>query len=108
MVDELKISYEAPITSVNKFCETEHIQRPIFVPDTAHKKLLDTVALTENWPAKALARGQVGTIVEELGDGMFEVEFSDETGEAYAFPALPEAALMKLVYRRTPAEPAQR
>ncbi len=71
-------------------------------------KLLDTIALAADWPAKALARGQVGTIVEELGDGLFEVEFATENGEAYAFAALPAAALIKLVYERAPLEPVRR
>jgi hypothetical protein len=40
-------------------------------------KLLDVVALTEEMPEKRLRRGQVGTIVEVLAHGVFEVEFAD-------------------------------
>ena len=45
-------------------------------------KLLDIVALLENLPELNLYRGQVGTIVEEYEPGVFEVEFSDNTGKA--------------------------
>jgi uncharacterized protein DUF4926 len=31
-----------------------------------------------------LVRGQVGTIVEELGPNVFEVDFSDEQGQSFA------------------------
>lgn len=47
-------------------------------------KLLDVVALLDDLSAAGLVRGQVGTIVEELGPGLFEVEFSDNDGRAYA------------------------
>jgi hypothetical protein len=47
-------------------------------------KLLDVVALLEDIPAKGLVRGQVGTLVELLGPGTFEVEFSDNSGRTYA------------------------
>ncbi|MEH1891235.1 MAG: DUF4926 domain-containing protein [Nostoc sp.] len=47
-------------------------------------KLLDVVALTEDLPELGLHRGQVGTIVEAYEPGVFEVEFSDLTGKAYA------------------------
>ena len=47
-------------------------------------KLLDVVALLENLPQVSLIRGQVGTIVENLAPGVFEVEFSDDTGKTYA------------------------
>jgi Domain of unknown function (DUF4926) len=44
-------------------------------------KLLDVVALTVNFPADNLWRGQVGTLVEVLaGENAFEVEFSDREG----------------------------
>jgi Domain of unknown function (DUF4926) len=49
--------------------------------------LLDVVALTEDIPEKGLRRGQVGTIVEVLGPEVFEIEFSDEEGRAYAMLA---------------------
>jgi hypothetical protein len=62
-------------------------------------KLLDVVALTKDEPAKGLRRGQVGTIVETLTPGVFEVEFSDLEGQTYASVALPEGHLMLLHHR---------
>jgi hypothetical protein len=35
-------------------------------------------------PGQLVARGQVGTVVEELDDKTMLVEFSDEQGHAYA------------------------
>lgn len=52
-------------------------------------RLLDVVALLEDIPERGLRRGQVGTVVEELAPGIFEVEFSDDAGQAYAMLALP-------------------
>jgi hypothetical protein len=51
-------------------------------------RLYDVVALLTDLPEKGLRRGQVGTVVEELGRGAFEVEFSDDEGRAYATLAL--------------------
>ena len=44
--------------------------------------LLDVVALLTDLPVQRLARGQVGTIVEQLDDKTSLVEFSDEQGRA--------------------------
>jgi uncharacterized protein DUF4926 len=60
---------------------------------------LDVVALTADLPARGLRRGQVGTVVEHLGPGVFEVEFSDDDGRAYAQLALRDDQLMVLHYR---------
>lgn len=51
-------------------------------------KLLDTVALLEDMPERHVSRGEVGTVVEELATGVYEVEFSDDEGRAYAVFAL--------------------
>src|SRR3989304_727756 len=51
-------------------------------------ELLDVVALTEDLPVQRLRRGQVGTIVEVLRPGVYEVEFSDNEGRRYAQLAL--------------------
>ena len=59
-------------------------------------KLLGTIALTEDLPEHGLVRGQVGTIVETLAEGVFEVEFSDDEGRTYALLTLPAAKLMVL------------
>lgn len=61
-------------------------------------KLLDVVALAVNKPERGLVRGQVGTAVEILGPGTFEVEFADRDGKAYAFAALPASGLIALHY----------
>ncbi|MDV3001129.1 MAG: hypothetical protein N5P05_002735 [Chroococcopsis gigantea SAG 12.99] len=59
-------------------------------------KLLDVVALIVDLPAYRLYRGQVGTIVEVYEPNVFEVEFSDNSGRAYAIETLKEADLMLL------------
>ena len=46
------------------------------------------VALLEDIPERSLRRGQVGTVVEPLAPGVFEVEFSDNEGRSYATLAL--------------------
>jgi len=66
-------------------------------------KILDPVAITEDMPDHGLRRGEVGTIVEVWKDGAYEVEFSDETGQAYAFIALAADKLMPLYYRHREA-----
>jgi len=53
----------------------------------ANRKMLSVVALTENLPAQALVRGQVGTVVETFGLGVYEVEFSDDSGQTYVAQA---------------------
>lgn len=62
-------------------------------------KLLDVVALTEDLPELGLHRGQVGTIVEAYEPGVFEVEFSDLTGKAYAIETLNANQLMTLYHQ---------
>ena len=66
-------------------------------------KLLDVVALTEDVNSEGLKRGEVGTVVEEWKDGVFEVEFSDDSGKAYAFAALRPDQFMKLHFRKDEA-----
>lgn len=64
---------------------------------------LDVVALLTDLPAQRLARGQVGTIVEQLDDKTSLVEFSDEQGRAYAVAPCPRADLLVLHYVPEPA-----
>jgi hypothetical protein len=59
-------------------------------------EMLSVVALLEDVPEKGLLRGQVGTVVESLAPGVYEVEFSDDSGQAYAFLALRSGQLMRL------------
>ncbi len=60
--------------------------------------ILEVVALTEDLPERGLYRGQVGTVVEILEPGVFEIEFSDDEGHAYAFVALKADQLLVLRY----------
>ena len=62
-------------------------------------RLLDVVALIADLPERGLLRGQVGTVVEILAPGAFEVEFSDDQGHTYAQLALRDSQLMVLHYR---------
>jgi len=54
------------------------------------------VALLEDMPERGLRRGQVGTLVEKLAPGVFEVEFSDNEGRTYATLALRSDQFMVL------------
>ncbi|MGC8559699.1 MAG: DUF4926 domain-containing protein [Phycisphaerae bacterium] len=62
-------------------------------------RTLDVVAVTSDLPDKGLLRGQVGTIVETLAPGVFEVEFSDDQGRTYAQLAIPGYQLLVLHYQ---------
>jgi Domain of unknown function (DUF4926) len=61
--------------------------------------VLDVVALTEDIPDRGLLRGQVGTVVELLGPGVFEVEFADNDGRTYAMLSLKSSQLLVLHYQ---------
>ncbi len=60
--------------------------------------ILDVVAVTEDLPERGLYRGQVSTVVELLAPDVFEVEFSDDEGRAYASLALEASQLLVLHY----------
>lgn len=62
-------------------------------------RLLDVVALTEDIPDRGLQRGQVGTVVESLKPGVFEVEFVDNDGRTYAMLPLKSSQLLVLHYQ---------
>ena len=59
-------------------------------------KLFDTVAMLKDSPENKVVKGQVGSIVEELQNGVFEVEFVDKYGETIASIAINETELMLL------------
>ena len=61
-------------------------------------KLLDAVVLLEDVQAEGvvLQRGEVGAVVEVLAPGVYEVEFCDNQGRAYAFASLPAEQLLVL------------
>ena len=60
--------------------------------------VLDVVALLADLPVQSLARGQVGTAVEQLDDKTWLVEFSDDEGRAYAVAPCQGADLLVLHY----------
>ena len=64
-------------------------------------KLLDVVATLEDVPTAHLAKGQVGTVVDELSKDIVLVEFADLGGITYALEPLPVNKLIEL--RHTPA-----
>jgi hypothetical protein len=57
---------------------------------------LSVVALLEDLPQHSLVRGQVGTVVEQLAAGVYEIEFSDDDGKSYASLGIPRAQLLVL------------
>ena len=61
-------------------------------------KLLDAVALLEDVQTEEvlLQRGEVGAVVEILAPAMYEVEFCDDQGRAYAFASLHTDQLLVL------------
>lgn len=61
-------------------------------------KLFDVVAFLKDYPEKMVVFGQVGTIVEELQDGVFEVEFANRSGETISEFAVKADDLMLLHY----------
>jgi hypothetical protein len=61
-------------------------------------KLLDAVALLEDVQTEEvlLQRGEVGAVVEILAPDVYEVEFCDDRGRAYAFASLHVEQLLVL------------
>ena len=59
---------------------------------------LDVVALLADKLANGLARGQVGTVVEQLDSETALVEFSDDDGRAYALVPCKWSELIVLHY----------
>ena len=62
--------------------------------------LLAVVALTDDLPEFGLERGEVGTVVEFLAPEVYEVEFSDSSGQAYAMASVEGSRLMVLKHRQ--------
>ena len=59
---------------------------------------LDLVVLLEDLEDRQLPRGQVGRVIQEMGAGVYEVEFSDTDGAPFAFLPLREHQIMKLLF----------
>jgi hypothetical protein len=60
--------------------------------------LLETVALLADDLKSGLSRGQVGTVVKRLDASHVLVEFSDDTGQAYAVELFATSGLLVLRY----------
>lgn len=61
-------------------------------------KLLDVVALLGDKPEEGLVAGQVGTVVEVLASGVFEVEFLDSQGRTVCLAELRREELLALIH----------
>ena len=59
-------------------------------------KLLDTVALKQDHPEAGLKSGDVGAVVELLGQNTYEVEFVTASGRTQALIALAESDVRAL------------
>ena len=59
-------------------------------------ELLSVVALLNDSVDQSVRRGQVGTVVEQLAPGVYEVEFSDDEGRMYASLPLRSDQLLQL------------
>lgn len=62
-------------------------------------QLHDTIALLQDMPKQGLKRGQVGTLVEQWTDDVYEVEFSDNNGVTYAMAAIPAEQMLVLQWQ---------
>ncbi len=62
----------------------------------AEIEMLSVVALLHDSPEHGLVRGQVGTVVQHLAPGVYEVEFCDDEGRTYAMASLKAGELMRL------------
>lgn len=86
--------------------------QPVRLPPGGQKmqtlEVLASVALLEDLPERGLVRGQVGTVVESLAPGVYEVEFSDTEGRAYATLALRAEQLMLLHHQQVAPSAASR
>jgi ribosomal 30S subunit maturation factor RimM len=63
---------------------------------TREIKILDVVALLKAIENEGTVLGQVGTVVESLAPGIFEVEFSNKKGETIAMVPVSEKDLILL------------
>jgi len=61
-------------------------------------EILDVVALIQDFDELGLVAGQVGTIVEQLEQNVFEVEFCNDSGRTFAQAAFSSDSLLVLHY----------
>ena len=64
---------------------------------------LDVVVLLRDLPQARLVQGQVGTVVETLGESAYEVEFCGDDGKTYAMLGIKEDDLIVLHYSQVEA-----
>ncbi len=64
---------------------------------------LDVVALLRNMPEEGLIKGQVGTVVDQLSESVYEVEFCGDNGKTYAMLGILEEDLIVLHYSQAEA-----
>ena len=83
---------EQAIEEIDMYDYWEAKSRPV------KPELFNVVALRRDLDEHELRRGQVGTIVEQLGEGVFEVEFSDNNGHTYATLGVKAENLLVLHY----------
>lgn len=62
-------------------------------------KLLDVVALLKDASSEGVVLGQVGTVVELLAPGVFEIEFTDQNGETITTMSVNEKDLLLLHFK---------
>ncbi len=67
-------------------------------------ELFDTVELINDLPEHDLHAGSLGAVIEDYGDGHFEVEFANEQGETEQLAALPASQFI-VVWRQATHEP---
>jgi Domain of unknown function (DUF4926) len=60
--------------------------------------LLDIVALVEDLPEYGIYRGQVGTVTDIVAPDVYEVDFSDTSGQTFAELNLTSQQLMVLLH----------
>jgi hypothetical protein len=88
-------------TNRRERAEVRHVLGAVMKANNAENErpsVLEVVALLTDLPAQRLARGQVGTVVEQLDENTLLVEFSDDQGRAYAIAPCPRADLLILHY----------
>lgn len=56
------------------------------------------MAVLADIPEEDLVRGQVGTVVQLLGNGKALVEFSDRDGREYAMTWIETSSLLRLMF----------
>ena len=59
---------------------------------------LDVVALLQNIPEENLSRGDIGTVLEVLDQGVYLLEYCDKNGKTIKTLEIKEDSLMKINY----------